>query len=243
MEPIWIAVAAGGAVLLVVLLLMLGRRKERVIDMSAPVTAADEKPVATVAADTANETTSAGEILEFRGQPDALCGLADWLMEDAARTLSVDLSVDRAAMTRLADAAEKASADLLSSGHAVVELPYLVADASGPKHYRREMTREEAELGMVQHGPLQANELLAWRGRDERTVELGLWIDAEASDQFLAPASVVRLANATEQAMADIERSGRAVVDLQGLTTDKGVAFNFRHEFDRAALDDMIGTG
>jgi len=241
MEPIWIAVAGGGVALLVVLLLVIGRRKERVIDMSAPAAADDPEPAAPKAAAAAeSDATSPGEVLELRGRDEGTCGLGDWLMEDANRALNADLSDDQTVMTRLADAAEKASADLKATGQAVVELPYLMADASGPKHYRREMTRAEAELGMIQHGTLLVDELLDWRGRDARVVALGGWLDTEASDELLHPASVQKLADAAEQAMAMLDQSGRAVVDLPDLATEEGKAVRFRREFDRASLPPMV---
>ncbi len=243
MEPIWIAVAAGGAVLLVVLLLVLGRRKERVIDMSAPVAADDDEPASTATAAAtaaASDATSPGELLELRGRDEGICGLGDWLMEDASRALGADLSSDQMVITRLADAAEKASADLKTAGQALVELPYLAADASGPKHYRREMTRAEAELGMIQHGTLLVDELLDWRGRDERTVALGGWLDTEVSDELLDTASVQRLADAAEQAIVMLDQSGRATVDLPSLTTREGKAVHFSRTFDRASLPPMV---
>lgn len=237
MEPIWIAVA-GGVVLLVVLLLMMGRRKERVIDMGAPATAADDdaEPAPVMAETTANDATSPGELLEVRGRDEGTCALGDWLMEDVNRALGADLSADKMVIARLADAAEKASADLKASGQALVELPYLAADASGPKHYRREVARAEAELGMIQHGTLLVDELLEWRGRDARTVALGGWLDMEASDELLHPASVQKVADAAEQALVMLDQSGRAVVDLPDLVTEEGKAVHFRREFDRTVL-------
>ena len=244
MEPIWIAVAAGGAVLLVVLLLVLGRRKERVIDMSGPVAADDDtEPASTATAAAtaaASDATSPGELLELRGRDEGTCGLGDWLMEDASRALGADLSSDQMVITRLADAAEKASADLKSTGQALVELPYLTADASGPKHYRRDMSRAEAELGMIQHGTLLVDELLDWRGRDARTVALGGWLDTEVSDELLDTASVQKLADAAEQAIVMLDQSGRAAVDLPGLATREGKAVHFHRTFDRASLPPMV---
>jgi molecular chaperone DnaK (HSP70) len=148
-------------------------------------------------------------------------------------------------ITRLADAAVKASADLKATGRARIDLPYITADAGGPKHYQRDLTREEAERGMIEEGALLVDELMEWRGRDASTVALASWLESEADedggDGSLDAASVQRLANAAEQAMADIGRAGNAIVELPGLTKLGGGAFHFRRAFDRAALDEMIG--
>jgi molecular chaperone DnaK (HSP70) len=255
MDTVWIIAAAGAVVLLVIILLLRSRGGERVIDSGGPtadsgvvVAAADasESQPTDPALASGQDFTSAGEVLEVRGKDDAECGLADWLMEDASRALGVDLAKDRLAMVRVAEAALKASADLKSSGQAGVSLPYLVADAGGPKSYQRNVTRQEAELGMVQHGALLVDELVRWRGRDQRTVALAEWLEAaieEESDSGtgLDPVSTVRVANAAEQAMADVTRSGRAVVDLPGLTREGGGRQDFRAEFDRETLNAMIG--
>ena len=251
MEPVWIIVVAGAVVLMVVLLL-LGRRRERVIDMGAPDTAETGTGKDTPAGDAAKQgqdptvgARSAGEILEVKGKDDAECGLADWLMLEANRALGVDLSSDHMAMTRLAEAALKASADLKATGRASIDLPYLVADARGPKHFQRVVTRQEAEPGMIEHGALLVDEVIQWRGGGERAVALAEWLESEADEEAgegnLDPAARLRLADATERALADIARAGRAVVDLPALTRDGGSPFHFRREFDRATLSEMIG--
>ncbi len=254
MDTVWIIAAAGAVILLVVVLLLRSRGSERVIDSGAPpATAASAHPADAGSDDTpdpaldpASQITTAGEVLELRGKDDAECGLADWLMEDAERSLDIDLAKDRLGMVRIADAALKASADLKTSGQASVSLPYLVADSGGPKSYQRNFTRHEAEIGMADHGALLVDELIRWRGRDQRTVALAEWLEAaieEESDSGtgLDAASTVRVADAVDQAMADIARSGRAVVDLPGLTRDGGGRQDFRVEFDRETLNAMIG--
>ncbi len=248
MESIWIVAAAGVAVLLVIFLLMFGRRRERVIDMASPEATGDETPARPAKGkDPAVGGHSAGEILEVRGKDDAECGLADWLMEDANEALGIDLNCDHTAMERLAEAALKASADLKSTGRASIELPYLFADASGPKHYKRDVTREEAEVGMSFHGSLLVDELLQWRGRDERTLRLGEWLQDELDEdtrdrESINVVVVQQLADATERAMADLARSGRAVVDLPGLEIDDK-PFHFRREIDRSKLDEILAEG
>lgn len=249
MEPVWIVVAAAVAVVLVVLLIMLARGKERVIDAGGgPVDVVEDDPATPEPADEDGlapaGATGPGEVLGARGKDDAECGLADWLMEDLNRTLGGDYSTDRMVITRLADAALKASADLKATGRASVELPYIAADAGGPKNYQREITRQEAELGMARHGALLVDELIQWRGGDQRTVGMAEWLEAEFdedADSSLDAAGTVRMADAAEKALADIARTGRAIVDLPGLTQEDGNARDFRREFDRATLQKMIG--
>jgi len=247
MDGIWIVAAVGVAVLVVLYLLLFGRRRARVIDMDASQAADGKAPAGTKARDPAISKHSAGELLEAQGKDDAECGLADWLQEDASNTLGVDLDGNHTAVTRLSEVALKASADLKSTGRASVELPFLVADASGPKHYKRKVTREEAEVGMIAHGALLVDELLQWRGRDVPTLRLGEWLqdelDEDASDKSLNVTVVQQLADATERAMADIARSGRAVVDLPGLKTFEDDTFHFRREIDRAKLDEILAEG
>lgn len=249
MDAIWIAVGVIGALLLVILLVRLGRSGERVIDSGPGPVAAVAEPEAAAAAPTARGISSGdaggpGEVLEARGVSDAECGLADWLMDDINRTLGVDLTSDQMVINRVADAALQVSADLKATGRAAINLPYLTADARGPQHYQREIAVNEAELGMLHHGVLLVDELLQWRGRDARTMALGAWLEAEAeedSGHSFDAASSLRLADAAEQAMAAIASTGSAVVDLPGLVDQKGGTLNFRREFDRAELDDMIG--
>jgi molecular chaperone DnaK (HSP70) len=250
METVWIVAAVAAAAVVVVVLLLMARGKERVIDAGGATgaEAADQpsKPDVTGADESKFEATGPGELLEFRGKDDAECGLADWLMADVAAQLGSGVSEDRMVITRVADAALKASAELRASGRATVELPFLAADASGPKSYRRDITRAEAELGMVAEGVLLVDELLQWRGRDMRTVALGEWLESEVDDEAdsgsLDPASTIRVADAADAAVAEITRTGRAVVELTGLTRDNGGRQDFRRELDREALNDIAGT-
>lgn len=256
MGTIWIIVAAVAAGLLLVgLLLALARGKERVIDVGGASSANDDAPVRSIGAtdDKAPaKATSAsiddaggpGEILEFKGEDDAVCGLADWIMLDVNAALGGDYTGDRAVINRVADAALKASADLKATGRALVDLPFIAADASGPKHYRRDFTRAEAEPGMAAEGVLLVDELVRWRGRDDATVALAAWLEHESDEDgagSLDPASTVRMADATEAAMAELTRTGRAVVELRGLTRDKGGLQDFRREIDRDLLKEIVG--
>lgn len=63
------------------------------------------------------------------------------LVEDFKRTNGVDLSGDKLAMQRLKEAAEKAKMDLSAVTKTTISLPFITADATGPKHLEYELTR------------------------------------------------------------------------------------------------------
>jgi molecular chaperone DnaK len=67
--------------------------------------------------------------------------LIDYLAGEFKKQHGVDLKQDLAAMQRLKDAAEKAKIELSTKMSATVNLPYITADASGPKHLDVEITR------------------------------------------------------------------------------------------------------
>ena len=63
------------------------------------------------------------------------------LVEDFKKTNGVDLSQDKLAMQRLKEAAEKAKIDLSAVTKTTISLPFITADATGPKHLEFELTR------------------------------------------------------------------------------------------------------
>ena len=63
------------------------------------------------------------------------------LVEDFKKTNNVDLSGDKLAMQRLKEAAEKAKIDLSAVTKTTISLPFITADATGPKHLEYELTR------------------------------------------------------------------------------------------------------
>lgn len=69
----------------------------------------------------------------------------DWLADDFKKSNSVDLRDDPVALQRLRDAAEKAKITLSSSEETEINLPYITADKSGPKHLVKKMTRADLE--------------------------------------------------------------------------------------------------
>ena len=63
------------------------------------------------------------------------------LLEDFKKTNGIDLSNDKLAMQRLKEAAEKAKIDLSAVTKTTISLPFITADASGPKHLEYDLTR------------------------------------------------------------------------------------------------------
>ena len=67
--------------------------------------------------------------------------VVDWLAEEFQRDQGIDLRKDRQALQRLTEAAEKAKIELSSAVETTVSLPFVTADASGPKHLEMKLTR------------------------------------------------------------------------------------------------------
>ena len=72
----------------------------------------------------------------------------DWLADEFRKDTGIDLSSDPSAMQRLKDAAEAAKKELSSRMETTINLPYLTADASGPKHLEKKLSRAKFE-GMI----------------------------------------------------------------------------------------------
>ncbi len=71
--------------------------------------------------------------------------IIDWLAEEFKNENGMDLSKDAMAMQRLKEAAEKAKVELSSSTQTEINLPYITADQSGPKHLVRTLSRSKFE--------------------------------------------------------------------------------------------------
>jgi len=76
--------------------------------------------------------------------------IIDWLVDEFKKETGVDLSKDAMALQRLKDAAERAKCELSSSLEAEINLPFITADQSGPKHLLKKLTRARFEQ-MVRH--------------------------------------------------------------------------------------------
>ena len=81
----------------------------------------------------------------FLGGEDFDLRLIDFFVEEFKKDSGFDLKSDPLALQRLKEAAEKAKIELSSSEQTEVNLPYITADASGPKHFVQKITRAKLE--------------------------------------------------------------------------------------------------
>jgi molecular chaperone DnaK len=81
----------------------------------------------------------------FLGGEDFDQRIISFLVEEFKKEQGLDLAKDAMALQRLKEAAEKAKIELSSSEQTEVSLPYITADASGPKHLNIKMTRSKLE--------------------------------------------------------------------------------------------------
>ncbi|MGN1359737.1 MAG: molecular chaperone DnaK [Kiritimatiellia bacterium] len=79
------------------------------------------------------------------GGDDLDQAIMNWLIEEFKRENSIDLSQDTMALQRLKEAAEKAKCELSSSQTSEINLPFITADATGPKHLTVTLTRAKLE--------------------------------------------------------------------------------------------------
>jgi molecular chaperone DnaK len=71
--------------------------------------------------------------------------IMDWMLDDFKKSTGIDLKQDRMALQRLKEAAEKAKCELSTANETTITLPFISADASGPKHINRTLTRDRFE--------------------------------------------------------------------------------------------------
>jgi molecular chaperone DnaK len=71
--------------------------------------------------------------------------IIDWLIGEFQRETGIDLTQDRMALQRLKEAAEKAKCELSTAQQTEIVLPFISADASGPKHLNTVLTRQRYE--------------------------------------------------------------------------------------------------
>ena len=81
----------------------------------------------------------------FLGGEDFDARIIDYLVEEFQKDQGIDLRKDPLALQRLKDAAERAKIELSTSQQTEVNLPYVTADSSGPKHLNIKLTRAKLE--------------------------------------------------------------------------------------------------
>jgi molecular chaperone DnaK len=81
----------------------------------------------------------------YLGGDDFDLRVMDWLVDEFKKDQGIDLRKDRMALQRLKEAAERAKIELSSSQETEINLPFITADASGPKHLVTKLTRAKLE--------------------------------------------------------------------------------------------------
>ena len=72
-------------------------------------------------------------------------GIVDWMADEFKKEQAIDLRGDKQALQRLYEAAEKAKCELSTTPQTNINLPFITADASGPKHLTMDLTRAKFE--------------------------------------------------------------------------------------------------
>jgi molecular chaperone DnaK len=100
--------------------------------------------------------------------------IIDWLAEEFKSEESIDLREDPMALQRLKEAAEKAKVELSSSTQTEINLPYVTATGSGPKHLVRSLTRSKFEQlsdSLIKRSIAPCKKALADSGLDKNEID------------------------------------------------------------------------
>ncbi|HXC69459.1 MAG TPA: molecular chaperone DnaK [Pyrinomonadaceae bacterium] len=81
----------------------------------------------------------------FLGGEDFDERIMSWMAGQFLADTGIDLRQDRLALQRLKEVAERAKCDLSTANETAINLPFIAADASGPKHFNKSLTREQFE--------------------------------------------------------------------------------------------------
>src|SRR6476661_7083465 len=81
----------------------------------------------------------------FLGGEDFDERIMSWMADQFREDTGIDLRQDRLALQRLKEVAERAKCDLSTATETTINLPFIAADASGPKHFNKSLTRDQFE--------------------------------------------------------------------------------------------------
>ncbi|MFQ5525602.1 MAG: molecular chaperone DnaK [Thermoanaerobaculia bacterium] len=178
---------------------------------------------------TAGDTFLGGEDFDQR--------IMDWLIDEFRKETSIDLRRDRMALQRLKESAERAKCELSSSEEAPINLPFISADESGPRHLSRTLTRthfEELVRDLVERteapcreameaaglSPGQIGEILMVGGQT-RTPLVGRAVEAlfgQAPNHELNPEEVVAMGAAIQGGILRGDIKDIVLLDVTPLT-------------------------
>jgi molecular chaperone DnaK len=100
--------------------------------------------------------------------------IMDWLIDEFKKDQGIDLSGDKTALQRLKEAAEKVKIELSSTQKAEVNLPFITADSSGPKHLNITLTRAKLEqlvMDLVEKTMAPCKQALADAGKTAAQID------------------------------------------------------------------------
>jgi molecular chaperone DnaK len=150
--------------------------------------------------------------------------IVNWIAEEFQRDQGIDLRQDRQALQRLIEAAEKAKIELSSVPETTISLPFVTADASGPKHLEMKLARAKFEA-------LTADLVERCRGPFERALA-----DAKLSAQDIDEVILVGGATRTPAVQALVRKLTQGKEPHQGVNPDEVVAVG-------AAIQAAVLTG
>ena len=81
----------------------------------------------------------------FLGGEDFDERIMNWMADQFLADTGIDLRKDRLALQRLKEVAERAKCELSSATETNINLPFIAADATGPKHFNKTLTRDKFE--------------------------------------------------------------------------------------------------
>jgi molecular chaperone DnaK len=138
--------------------------------------------------------------------------IVDWTAEEFKREQGIDLRKDRQALQRLIEAAEKAKVELSAVPETTLSLPFITADAAGPKHLEMKLTRAKFDA-------LTADLVERCRGPFERALA-----DAKLTAQDLDEVILVGGATRTPAVLALVRKLTLGKEPHQGVNPDEVVA-------------------
>jgi molecular chaperone DnaK len=138
--------------------------------------------------------------------------IVDWTAEEFQRDQGIDLRKDRQALQRLIEAAEKAKVELSAVPETTLSLPFITADAAGPKHLEMKLTRAKFDA-------LTADLVERCRGPFERALA-----DAKLAAQDLDEVILVGGATRTPAVLALVRKLTLGKEPHQGVNPDEVVA-------------------
>jgi len=125
----------------------------------------------------------------FLGGEDFDQLIIDWLISEFRAETTIDLRADRMALQRLKEAAERAKCELSSAQEAAVNLPFISADDSGPRHLSRVLSRrhfEELVGGLVERTEGPCRDALDQAGLSPEEIDEVLLVGGQTRTPLVA---------------------------------------------------------